>query len=123
MSTRPYKVHSMTKAEELQRVGWIISNAIVGAGEVEPYEYILDWPHDHAPPYHELSIVEVVRVTNLSMAEGAGRAPQIGDVGAVVHCFPYNGKTNVYEVECVGGAGETIWLATFTHDDLKQAAV
>lgn len=127
MSTRPCKVHSTTKTEELQRVGWIVSSAIIAAGETAPYEYILDWPHDYPPPYRELSIVEVVRVTTLSTpytsSEGAGRAPQVGDVGAVVHCFPYNGKTTTYEVECVGGAGETIWLATFDHDDLKQATV
>ena len=127
MSTRPKKVHSTIKAEELQRVGWTVSSAFVADGDVEPYEYILDWPHDYAPPFIELSTVEVVRVTELSSSytssEGVGRPPQVGDVGVVVHCFPYNGRTNAYEVECVGSAGETIWLATFEHDDLKQATV
>jgi hypothetical protein len=127
MSTRPKKVHSTIKAKELQRVGWIISSAFVAESDSEPYEYILDWSHDYDPPFLELSTVELVRVTDISSSymssEGIGRTPKVGDIGVVVHCFPYNGKTNVYEVECVGCAGETIWLATFEHDDLKQVMV
>lgn len=101
--TRSKKVHSTIKVAELQRVGWTVSSAFIADGDADPYEYILDWPHDYAPPILELSTVEVVRVSDLSSsytsAEGVGRAPQVGDVGAVVHCFPYSGKTNAYEVE------------------------
>ena len=44
MSTRPIKTHSTSKAAELQRAGWVVSNAITATGDVEPYEYILEWP-------------------------------------------------------------------------------
>ena len=114
-------------AEDLQRVGWIVSCAIAVPGDTEPCEYILDWPHDYAPPFREHSLVEVGRVTELSSTwlatEGAERAPLVGDIGTVVHCYPFNGRTIAYEVECVDSAGETIWVATFEHDSLKQATV
>lgn len=44
MSTRPIKTHSTSKAAELQRAGWVVSSAITAPGDVEPYEYILEWP-------------------------------------------------------------------------------
>ena len=124
MSQRPIKTHSTLMAEELLRAGWVVSSAIAAAGDPEAYEYILEWPHQHVPPFREHSVVEVCRVISFSApydsSSGLGRAPLVGDVGAIVCCLGFDGRTNFYEVECVGRDGETIWLATFEHDDLKQ---
>jgi hypothetical protein len=44
MSTRPIKTHSNSMATELQKAGWVVSSVITATGDVEPYEYILEWP-------------------------------------------------------------------------------
>jgi hypothetical protein len=91
----------------------------------EPYEYILEWQHEWEPPFRELSVVEVVRLPSepreFEGTEGVCRAPRVGDVGAIVHCHAFSGTTYFYEVECVSGQGETIWLATMEHSELEHA--
>ena len=125
MNSRIAKVHSVLSAQRLQKQGWMVLSEIRAAEGEEPYEYILEWHHEWEPPFRELSAVQVVRLPSESRefqgTEGACRAPQVGDVGAIVHCHPFNGTTYFYEVECVGDGGETIWLATMEHAELCHA--
>ena len=41
---------------------------------------------------------------------------KVGDVGAVVHCYP---KTGAFEVEFVTGEGRTAALLTLTEADIR----
>ncbi len=123
MTVRQAKRHSSESAKRLQDVGWTISTVITDLQTFEPVEYILDWPHSWVPPFPELSVVQVVSLPSETIeyqcTQGFGRAPSIGDRGAVVHCHDYDGATYAYEIECVGNDGYTVWLATFKHHDLK----
>jgi len=118
------KTHSSSSAKRLQEAGWVVASTATEPGYSEPCEYILEWPHDMEPPYRELSVVEVACLLSepkdYEGTEAVARAPRVGDVGAIVHCHEFNGRTHFYEVECVGSAGETVWLATFQHAELRQ---
>ena len=125
MNSRMAKAHSDFSAKRLQEQGWVVRSEIHAADGQEPCEYILEWHHEWEPPFRELSVVQVVRLSSgpreFQGTEKRCRAPQVGDIGAVVHCHPFNGKTYFYEVECVADSGETIWLATMEHAELRHA--
>jgi len=125
MNSRMAKAHSSSSAQRLQRQGWVVRSEIRAADGGEPYEYILEWNHEWEPPFRELSVVEVIRLPSEPMefqgAEGIRRTPQVGDVGAIVYCHAFGGTTYLYEVECVAEGGETIWLATMEHAELRLA--
>jgi hypothetical protein len=48
------------------------------------------------------------------------RAPQVGDSGAVVEVLSIPGEPELYVVECVDGAGRTVWLEEFTADEIER---
>jgi hypothetical protein len=125
MKLRMAKAHSSSSAQRLQRQGWVVRSEMRAAVDEEPYEYILEWHHEWEPPFRELSVVEVARLPleprEFQGTEGVCRAPQVGDVGAIVHCHAFNGTTYFYEVECVAEGGKTLWLATMEHTELKHA--
>lgn len=126
MATRFAKAHSVESVQRLQDAGWILVTTIAAPGETDPAEYVLEWPHSSEPPYRELSTVKVVKLLVESReyqgTEGLARAPQVGDTGAIVHRHQPQTGVQAYDVECVGRQGETLWLATFQHDELQYAA-
>ena len=65
---------------------------------------------------------DVVRVKKLLMpsrpfsgTEGATRAPQIGDEGAIVFLY----DPSLFIIECVDKEGYTVWLADFAPEELE----
>jgi len=43
------KAHSSVIADLYVKAGWVIQTEFRDAGDDEPYEYILKWPHDRDP--------------------------------------------------------------------------
>jgi hypothetical protein len=43
------KAHSSLVADLYVQAGWIIRTEFRTAGDDEPYEYLLEWPHDGEP--------------------------------------------------------------------------
>jgi hypothetical protein len=43
------KAHSSLVADLYVQAGWIIRTEFRAAGDDEPYEYLLEWPHDDEP--------------------------------------------------------------------------
>ena len=70
--------------------------------------------------FQELDVVRVVKLLtptrSFESSKGAGRAPAVGDTGAVVMAYEEHG---VYTVECVSPEGMTVWLADFEPDELE----
>lgn len=66
----------------------------------------------------ELDCVKIVRLLRANRpfdgTKEVKRAPQVGDVGAIVHF----GK-EVCIVECVDSDGYTVWLADFLIEELE----
>ena len=122
MTARLTKAHSKARVNELEALGWTLSDALTEPGATEPYEYLLTWPHSTPRPFEEFAVVRVAAVRDRARiaqgTEGILREPRLGDIGTVVHRHPRTSGINAYEVECVGQEGHTIWLATFTHDEL-----
>jgi hypothetical protein len=44
------KVCSQAHADEYVRHGWTLRHEFRASGDAEPYEYLLEWPHDTTPP-------------------------------------------------------------------------
>jgi uncharacterized damage-inducible protein DinB len=69
----------------------------------------------------EYSVVRVVKLFDIYRSfqgsDGVGRAPQIGDIGTIVHV---NAPGENYIVESADASGCTIWLADFALEELEQ---
>ena len=48
------KAHSSYVVDLYIRLGWVVKTEFRVAGDDEPYEYILEWPHDTDPVRPEL---------------------------------------------------------------------
>jgi hypothetical protein len=44
-------VHSEGHADALIRAGWRLRTMLRAPGDEEPYEYVLEWPHESEPAY------------------------------------------------------------------------
>jgi hypothetical protein len=70
--------------------------------------------------FQELDSVRVAKLLSLtrpfSSSEGVGRAPAVGDTGAVVMAYE---NPRGYTVECISPDGMTVWLADFEPDELE----
>lgn len=67
---------------------------------------------------------DVVRVLSLDRMQCGGldqyrRAPEIGDIAAVVMLLRAPRHPDGYLLECVDRDGQTLWLATFPRDALE----
>lgn len=81
----------------------------------------------HAAPYSEISVVRVTQLLkehrDFTGSSDHERPPRVGDTGTIVSVYSTPGQIPAYDVECIVTDGEhagwTIWLATFTHDELE----
>lgn len=71
----------------------------------------------------EYEAVRVVRLLTRNRAfdgtVGVRRAPQVGDVGTIVHEYDTEDPRAPVAVENVDPDGHTIWLADFERDELE----
>ena len=77
-------------------------------------------------PMSELDTVRVEQLLSSNRAfegtEPIKRAPQPGDLGAVVHVHHQDSMPVLYTVEAVDSNGDTLWLADFVPEELSLVA-
>ena len=75
---------------------------------------------------NEYDTVKVVRILKSERPHDGTtrvmRAPQIGDMGAIVHIYLVDGEASGYVVENVAADGNTIWLADFLPDEIEKVS-
>jgi hypothetical protein len=50
----------------------------------------------------------------------SGRLPEVGDLGTVVDAYAYEEERDpFYTVECTASNGDTVWVATFSAEQLE----